>query len=272
MRRLALALVALSLVACNYDQPQEPMRMLFAPAAGSPSECFSKLNVQLFDSTGAKVFSKVKVQNTGDSGFGSLAVDLSGTYTVVAVGHSCANSATIKSPQLVQFTASNGKKNTDTFCYCGQVDMSGDSRDCELKMERMTAMFRLSMEPETVPEGVTQLKFEYTGGSANFNPSTGEGCTKSNQSETHAFAGLGNYDVFTFPYMADSCRVKMTITAMDAGGQGVRKRVFNSVPVVRNQITEYRGRFFADDDDPWSVVTLHFTVDSAWSDHIVVRF
>ena len=272
MRRLALALVSLSLVACNYEQPQEPMRMLFAPASGTPGECFSKLNIQLFDSTGTKVFSKVKVQNAGDSGFGSLAVDLSGTYTVVAVGHSCATSATIKSPQLVQFTASNGEKNTDTFCFCGQVDMSADERSYEVTMDRATAMFRLSMESEQVPAGVTKLLFEYTGGSANFNPTTMQGCTKSNQSESRTFTGLGSYDVFTFPYMADSCRIKMTISAMDAAGQVVRKRVFNSVPMVMNQITEYRGRFFADDDDPWAVVSLHFTVNSGWADHTVVRF
>ncbi|MBQ1780998.1 MAG: hypothetical protein II001_06155, partial [Bacteroidales bacterium] len=56
----------------------------------------------------------------GDSGFGSLAVDLSGTYTVVAVGHSCATSATIKSPQLVQFTASNGEKTRTRSAFAGR--------------------------------------------------------------------------------------------------------------------------------------------------------
>ena len=195
-----------------------------------------------------------------------------GTYIDVAVGHSSPTSASIKSPQSVTFTAQDGRKITDTFCACGPITVGVDSRSHSLQMDRVTAMFRLSMESEQVPAGVTKLLFEYTGGSANFNPTTMQGCTKSNQSESRAFTGLGAYDVFTFPYMADSCRVKMTISAMDAAGQVVRKRVFNSVPMIRNQITEYRGRFFADDDDPWAVVTLHFTVNSGWADHTVVRF
>ena len=220
-----------------------------------------------------KGFSKVKTQKAGEAGFGTLSADISdGTYTVVAVGHSSPTSASIKSPQSVTFTAQDGRKITDTFCACGPITVGVDSRSHSLQMDRVTAMFRLSMESEQVPAGVTKLLFEYTGGSANFNPTTMQGCTKSNQSESRAFTGLGAYDVFTFPYMADSCRVKMTISAMDAAGQVVRKRVFNSVPMIRNQITEYRGRFFADDDDPWAVVTLHFTVNSGWADHTVVRF
>ena len=119
MRRWWLGL-ALLLASCDYEV-QQPMQLSFAPAAGRAVDAFSKLNVQLFTADGSKVFSKVKTQNAGDSGFGSLSLDLAdGTYTVVAVGHSCATSATIKSPQLVQFTASNGEKTRTRSAFAGR--------------------------------------------------------------------------------------------------------------------------------------------------------
>ena len=271
MRRWAWLLV-LALVACD-NAVQEPLTMSFAPAAELDAPAFSKLNIQLFDSTGAKVFSKVKTQKAGEAGFGSLSVDIpDGTYTAVAVGHSSPTSASIKSPQSVTFTAQDGRKITDTFCACVPITVGVDSRSHSLQMDRVTAMFRLSMQSEQVPDGVSTLLFEYTGGSAAFNPTTKQGTTKSTQSEQRAFTGLGDYEVFTFPYMSDSCRIRMTITAMDAAGQTVHTRTFESVPMVRNRITEYRGRFFSDDTDPWAVVTMTFTVDSDWSGHDMIRF
>ena len=76
----------------------------------------SKLNVQLFDEDGQKVFSTVRTQTKDDDGFGTMEVELAdGVYTVVAVAHSSARSATIKSPEVVQFTAQDGEKLTDTI-------------------------------------------------------------------------------------------------------------------------------------------------------------
>ena len=270
MRRWWLGL-ALLLASCDYEV-QQPLQLSFAPAAGRAMDAFSKLNVQLFTADGSKVFSKVKTQNAGDSGFGSLSLDLAdGTYTVVAVGHSSVNSATIKSPELVQFTASNGTKVSDTFCACQRIEVAAGT-SYSLTMERVTAMFRLTMEDEPIPDGVTKLVFDYTGGSANFNPTTSEGCTKSTQSETRMFTGLGEYEVFTFPYMADSCRVRMTISALDAAGHTIHTRTFESVPMVRNRITEYRGRFFSDTSDPWAVVLLKFTANTTWDGIYTFQF
>ena len=271
MRRWAWLLV-LALAACD-QAVQEPLTLSFAPTANLDAPSFSKLNIQLFDSTGAKVFSKVKTQKAGEAGFGSLSVDIpDGTYTAVAVGHSSPTSASIKSPQSVTFTAQDGRKITDTFCACGPITVGVDSRSHSLQMDRVTAMFRLSMQSEHVPDGVSTLLFEYTGGSAAFNPTTKHGTTKSTQSELRAFTGLGDYEVFTFPYMADSCRVRMTITALDAAGQTIHTRTFESVPMVRNRITEYRGRFFSDTSDPWAVVLLKFTANTTWDGIYTFQF
>ena len=77
----------------------------------------------LFDADGQKVFDKVRTQLATDDDFGTLSAALqAGTYTVVAVGHSSLVSATIKSPQMVQFTAKDGQKLDGHFCYCGEVN------------------------------------------------------------------------------------------------------------------------------------------------------
>lgn len=272
MQRLWLVIVAFVCVACHNDVRQ-PVQVRFASASGSLYEYFSKLNVQMFDSTGAKFFSKVKTQNVGEQNFGTLALDITGgTYTLVAVGHSSHNSASIKSPERVEFTANNGEKLTDTFCFFGELAIGADSHDYAFTMERVTAMFRLTMEDASYPSDVTRLLFEYTGGSANFNPSTGQGCTKSSQSENRTFCGLGSYDVYTFPYMSDSCKLKMTITALDGSDQIVKKRVFESVPMIKNHITEYKGRFFGDDDDPFGAVSVTFLVNGTWDGVTTIRF
>ena len=95
MQRLWLVIVAFVCVACHNDVRQ-PVQVRFSSASGSLSEYFNKLNVQMFDSTGAKFFSKVKTQNVGEQNFGTLALDITGgTYTLVAVGHSSHNSASM---------------------------------------------------------------------------------------------------------------------------------------------------------------------------------
>lgn len=241
-------------------------------ATVSIGDYFEKLNVMLFDSRGEKVFDKVKTQLRGDEGFGSLQVALSkGTYTVVAVGHSSIKSATIKSPEMVQFTASDGEKLTDTFCYCGQVTIGDSPEQFNLTMRRVAAMFRVVLTDETVPDNVATMRFDYTGGSANFNPSTFEGTTKSTQSETRSYDGL-TYCCFTFPYMAASCQLKMTLSALDASGTTIRKRTWEGVTVTRNRITTYTGHFFQPGDGQFTQAGFGFTVDADWDGEQTVDF
>ena len=275
--------ISVAILSCQNPQFEEgdgETRLRFVPSTEdmtrgtvSIGDYFSRLAVQMFDQDGNKLFAQSKTQAKDDDNFGTLNVGLkTGTYTVVAVGHSSPTSASIKSPQSVTFTAQDGRKITDTFCACGPITVGVDSRSHSLQMDRVTAMFRLSMQSEQVPDGVSTLLFDYTGGSAAFNPTTKQGTTKSTQSEQRAFTGLGDYEVFTFPYMSDSCRIKMTVSAVDGSGQTIHTRTFESVPMVRNRITEYRGRFFSDDDDPWAVVLLKFTANTTWDGIYTFQF
>ena len=154
-------------------------------ASTNLSAYFTKLNVQVFDAWGEKVFATMKTQTKDDADFGSLTCQLeAGTYTVVAVGHSSIKSATIKSPQMVQFTASDGEKLTDTFCACQQIEVDTDALQQTFQMQRMTAMVQFKLTDENIPESFARMVISYTGGSANFNPTTSQGTTKSTQSES----------------------------------------------------------------------------------------
>lgn len=227
---------------------------------------FTKLNVQVFDAWGEKAFSTMKTQTSDDSEFGHLTCQLeAGTYTVVAVGHSSIKSATIKSPQMVQFTASDGEKLTDTFCYCGQIEVGNEELQQTFAMQRVAAMVQLKLTDEDVPESFTKMTIGYTGGSANFNPTTFEGTTKSTQSENRTKSDTSTYQVFTFPYLAETGTLKMTVTAYDAQGNTLRQRVFDAVPVTRNRITTYTGQFFDGTDGNFTQTAFGFSVNGDWN-------
>ena len=272
-----LILVAVVMTACEkpivYDDGNdgdENVVLRFEPTTkdltrGTAVTAFAKLNIQLFDEDGEKVFEKVKTQTKDDEDFCTLSLKLpAGTYTVVAVGHSSKNSATIKSPEVVQFTASEGEKLTDTFCACERIEVSGESANYTLPMYRVGAMIQFCLTDEEVPESFAYFLMEYTGGSANFNPTTLEGITKSTQSEKRIRNSLNIHQAFTFPYMAESCVLKMTVSGLDDEGTVIRKRVFEDVPVTRNRITTYTGKFFEDGDGVFTQSDFGFVVHADW--------
>ena len=193
---------------------------------GTSVTAFKKLNVMLFDAQGNRVFDKVRTQLSSDEDFCTLSLKLTaGTYWVVAVGHSSTISATIKSPEVVQFTASEGEKLTDTFCHCSQITIGGETNTFTLPMYRAGAMIQFCLTDESVPDNFAYFLMEYTGGSANSNPQTLEGITKSSQSEKRIRNDLMIHQAYTFPYLATSCLLKITVSATDMDGTVIRKRV-----------------------------------------------
>ena len=234
---------------------------------------FTKLNVMLFNEDGSKAFDKVRTQLKADEDFGQLNLSLSaGVYTIVAVGHSSTISATIKSPEMVQFTASNGEKLTDTFCYCGKITVSEDPEQHDLTMNRATAMFQIKLTDEEVPAAFAKMKIDYTGGSANFNPTTFEGTTKSTQSESRTATPDDIYQCYTFPYQSASGTLKVTASALDASGNVLRTRTFDAIPVTRNRITTYKGKFFEEGDGEITQSGFGFTVNPDWDGEDVIEF
>ena len=238
----------------------------------SIGDYFNRLAVQVFDQEGNKVFAQSKTQTRDDDDFGTLSVGLkAGTYIVVAVGHSSPVTPTIKSTELVQFTAKDGVKNSDTFCHYGSVTIDAEHTNHELKMNRVAAKIMFTFTDETMPDSYAGLKIDYTGGSANFNPSTAEGCTKSSQSETRTNRAT-QYAVFTFPYLSADGKLKVTLSALDKDQNVLTTKVLTEVPVTRNRITKCVGPLFGEGD--YNIIQTNFgiTINEDWDGEYEYEF
>ena len=123
----------------------------------------------------------------------------------------------------------------------------------------------LVLTDEEIPSTVTKFKFYYTG-SSTFSPSVGYGCVNSKQTEIRTVAdGVTTFDIFTLPHTEEDVLTKLTVTALDANDNTVKERVFENVPVTRNQVTRYTGSFFGNGGSgQTSDGTFRLTADPDW--------
>ena len=225
------------------------------------TELCSRLNIAIFDDDGTKV--KTVAQKEGDASFGTVALTLAaGTYQLVVIAHNGEGSATITSTEKVTFP---NNKVTDTFYYYGDLVVTSEVQSYDLTLTRAVAMFRMVLTDDEIPSTVTKFKFYYTGGSSTFSPSAGYGCVNSKQTEIRAVADDGVYEIFTLPHTEEDVLTKLTVTALDANDNTVKERVFENVPVTRNQITRYTGSFFGNGGSgQTSDGTFRLTADPDW--------
>ena len=231
-------------------------------AAQDITKLCSRLNIAIFSMDGTKV--KTVAQKEGDSSYGTVALTLAaGTYRLVVIAHNCDGSATITSEEKVTFT---NNKVTDTFYYYGDLVVTDAKQSYDLTLTRAVAMFRLVLTDEEIPSNVAKLKFYYTGGSSTFSPKDGYGCVNSKQTEVRTIAEDGIYDIYTLPHTEDDVLTKLTVTALDANDNTVKERIFENVPVTRNQITRYTGSFFGNGGSGGSSSdgTFRLTADPDW--------
>lgn len=212
----------------------------FTRAATDITELCSRLNIAIFSMDGTKV--KTVAQKEGDASYGTVALTLAaGTYHLVVIAHNCDGSATITSEEKVTFP---NNKVTDTFYYYGDLVVTDAKQSYDLTLTRAVAMFRLVLTDEEIPSNVAKMKFYYVGGSSTFSPKDGYGCVNSKQTEVRSVADDGIYDIYTLPHTEDDVLTKLTVTALDDNDNTVKERLFENVPVTRNQITRYNGSFF----------------------------
>ena len=261
MKKLLFAISILTLTACEKpilgedevgDSATEANVILrftqfeqeaFTRAATDITSLCSRLNIAIFNSEGTKV--KTVAQKEGDSDYGTVALSLAeGTYQLVVIAHNCEGSATITSTEKVTFP---NNKVTDTFYYYGDLVVTSEQQSYDLTLTRAVAMFRLVLTDENIPSAVAKFKFYYTGGSSTFSPKDGYGCVNSKQTEIRTVASDGVYEIYTLPHTEEDVLTKLTVTALDANDNTINERIFENVPVVRNQVTRYTGSFFGSD-------------------------
>ena len=216
----------------------------FTRSATDITNLCSRLNIAIFDAEGTKV--KTVAQKEGDASYGTVALTLTaGTYRLVVIAHNCDGSATISSTEKVTFP---NNKVTDTFYYYGDLVVTEAKQSYDLTLTRAVAMFRLVLTDEEIPSNVAKLKFYYLGGSSTFSPKDGAGCVNSKQTEVRTvpadFVSGTAFDIYTLPHTESDVLTKLTVTALDANDNTVKERIFENVPITRNQVTRYTGSFF----------------------------
>jgi len=254
-------LVEVSFQITHFDQVPFENSYNETRAGSEVGEACTRINLAVF-SDGSKV--KTINQLSTEENFGTLAVSLQpGTYTIVILAHSGEGNATISSPEEIKFT---NNKVTDTFTYVETINVEG-SQNREVVLQRVVAKFQLCTT-DNIPENVSELTFKYTGGSSTLNGQTGYGCVNSRQTETRTVTSdmkgkPGVFDIYTFPH-AETGELKITITATDADGNQLLEKVFENVPVKKNQITRYTGEFFGD-SQPVENGSFKLTVENQWT-------
>jgi len=198
-------------------------------------------------------------QDTDDTHFGQFSTQLPyGSYTLICLAHSSEGNATTTNPEKISFPSSYV---TDTFLYCEEIEITEESAPIQsLSLKRAVAKFEICMTDE-IPENVSQLEIRYTGGSATVNALTGRGATNSRQHEEFEVtpgSSPNEFGVYTFLFDEEGV-LKITITAYDEEGNDVYSRVFEGVPMMRNNITRYQGKFFGKAFDGT------ITADSTWT-------
>lgn len=219
-----------------------------------------RLNVAVFNRAGEKV--KAVAQTAGDAGYGVVRLSLpDGSYTVVVVGHNGTGSATITNAEKVTFP---NNKTTDTFCFCGEIDVTGEEQQMDIMLERVVSMVRFVLDDNGDSMGIASLKFYYTGGSSTLSPKTGYGCVQSKQTEYRAWNEEGIYELYTMPHSKSDIITKMTITAYDAGDNVVGEWVLENIPVTMNRVSEYAGDLFGGGGGGTWSMTGNITVNTEW--------
>lgn len=199
--------------------------------------------------------------------FGTFNISLSpGTYEAVLIAHNGLGNCSISSTEKITF-ASN--KCTDTFYHYGTFTVS-DASTQTIDLHRAVAMFRLNTT-DVIPAEVSKMQFYYTGGSSTFNAVTGLGSVNSRQTETFSVSSMigqtGQFDVYTFPHETSDV-LKMTISAYNSSDDVIAERVYETLPVTINKITQSTIEFFGEGGSAQGGFTINIPDEGEWSEII----
>lgn len=238
--------VDVTMKVASFDQIPFDVAQNGTKVAVSPDGICSRISFAVYSGQGSNMTKKQVNQEAGSDGFGTASFRLEeGTYKVVVLAHSGDGNPTMTDPSRITFNNKNGLKVTDTFLYCEDVEISAQNHDIDLELERVVAKFQLHLEDESLPQELSQLKFEYSGGSSTLDAITGQGCVNSKQTETIDCTDGGNdYEVYTF-VRSDSESLKIKVSALDSSGEVLKEQEFQDVPVTNNYITRYSGEMFS---------------------------
>ena len=228
----------------------------------------SRLSYAVYDAEGKLV--KQIHQQEGDTGFGTVFFKVDpGTYQVVVVGHSSGN-PTMTNSKKIKFENKDGF--TDTFLHNSNVVVTDadDEEQVQAVMRRIVSLCRVVFT-DAIPDGVSQMRFQYKGGSGAFDAATGLGSVNSTQKETFPVdAGDENccFDLYTFLHDTEGT-IHLQATALDDNDNEIREREFD-VPLKQRMITKLSGPYFS--GATGSSITIVIGINAEWEGEQTIEF
>jgi hypothetical protein len=234
------------------------------------AEACTRLNFMIYASDGTRV--KYVNQTSGTTGFGAATFQLEpATYQVVVVGHSSNGNPTMTDLTKIQFKNNQGF--SDTFLtYIEDVEVTAENHTLLVTPQRIVSLCRVEITDD-VPETVSQLRFQYKGGSGAFDAHTGLGSVNSIQTMDFDVTGdQKQFDLYTYLHDTEGT-IHLTVTALDASGVEILQREFD-VSIEKNYITWVSGSFFGSSgSDPTGGAGItSVTVNTDWAGETHVTF
>ena len=219
----------------------EQMPFAGARTRAEVSQYCTRLNFAVYDSLGTRV-RQVNQQNDEEN-FGTADFQLAyGKYKVVVLAHSSKGNPAMTDYKKIQFKNNDGF--TDTFLFYDSIEVGDTPVNLPVNLTRIVSMCRFVIT-DTIPANVSQMRFQYTGGSGAFDATTGLGCVKSKQSEAFAVEpgkAPSTFDLYTFLHDKEGT-IHLQATAYDEKENVLNDREFD-IPLKRRQITKVSGQFF----------------------------
>ena len=227
-----------------------------------------RLNFAVYDTAGKLV--KQVNQKVGDTGFGTVAFKVDpGTYQVVVVGHSSNGNPTMTNPQKIRFDNKDGY--SDTFLHNAIIQVADDAETTiDANLHRIVSLCRVVFT-DAIPEGVTQMRFQYKGGSGAFDAATGLGSVNSTQTEFFAVEPgeqSCSFDLYTFLHDTEGT-LHLKATALDNADNEIKNREFE-VPLKQRMITKLTGPYFSGSDG--SNITIIIGINAEWEGEQTIEF
>ena len=229
----------------------------------------STLNFAVYDADGQRI--KQVNQKSADAGFGAVAFAVEpGTYQVVVVGHNSLGNPTMTDPKKIRFTNQDGY--SDTFLYSTTVTVGEADQEVEVdaNLHRITSLCRVVFT-DAIPDQVSQMQFEYTGGSGAFDAATGLGSVNSTQKMTFSVEPgqeACSFDLYTILRDAEGT-LHLKAMAQDANQNIIRERAFE-VPMKQRVITKLSGPYFSGSDG--STVSIVIGINTDWEGEQTIEF
>ena len=284
MKRMIFWLSALLLlVACekpswdSEDEGDEPVagnltvsiyqigKTPFDEVTRSQSTTPTHINYAVYSVDGQRV--KQVNQQAGDANYGKASFQLEpGTYQLVVVAHSSNGNPTMTDLTKIQFKNNQGF--SDTFLtYIEDVEVTAENHTLLVTPQRIVSLCRVEITDD-VPETVSQLRFQYKGGSGAFDAHTGLGSVNSIQTlDFDVTTGQKQFDLYTYLHDTEGT-IHLTVTAFDASGVELINREFD-IPMEREKITWFTGPFFG---GTGGGLSIGITLDTDWKGETHITF